>query len=129
MNQQHRAPRGAVPPVTLGLRIRMALDYAGLSQEHLMSRFEVSRATVSRWCRDVEPAPKKFVLNEIAVMCEVSPRWLIDGTAPVSHHPPEAPPSGRRGAYRDQTDTPDEDPGPGSTQPVGWIDDPMRRAA
>jgi transcriptional regulator with XRE-family HTH domain len=67
MNQQHRAPRGAVPPVTLGLRIRMALDYAGLSQEHLMSRFEVSRATVSRWCRDVEPAPKKFVLNEIAV--------------------------------------------------------------
>lgn len=69
----------AEPPVTLGWRIRIALDHGGLEQTDLMGKFEVSRGTVSRWCRDVGPAPKKFILNEIAVMCGVSPRWLIDG--------------------------------------------------
>ncbi|QCG77043.1 immunity repressor [Gordonia phage Ewald] len=72
-----------VPEVTLGWRIQMALDHAGLKQTDLMDRFEVSRGTVSRWCRDVGPRPKKFVLNEIAVMCGVSPRWLIDGDLPT----------------------------------------------
>jgi transcriptional regulator with XRE-family HTH domain len=72
-------PDYAVPPLTLGWRIRLAMDFAGLEQTDLMAKFEVSRGTVSRWCRDVAPAPKKFVQNEIAVMCGVSPRWLIDG--------------------------------------------------
>lgn len=68
-----------VPKLTLGWRIQMALDHAGLKQTDLMEKFEVSRGTASRWCRDARPAPKKFILNEIAVMCGVSPRWLIDG--------------------------------------------------
>jgi len=67
------------PELTLGWRIQMALDKGKLQQADLMSKFEVSRGTVSRWCRDIGPAPKKFILNEIAVMCGVPPRWLIDG--------------------------------------------------
>ena len=67
------------PELTLGWRIQMALDKGNLKQADLMSKFEVSRGTVSRWCRDIAPAPKKFVLNEIAVMCGVPARWLIDG--------------------------------------------------
>ena len=82
---------GQVPPVTLGWRIQLALDYAQLKQDAIASKFEVSRKTVSRWCNDAGTPPKKFILNEIAVMCEVSPRWLIDGIAPDGHHPPEAP--------------------------------------
>jgi transcriptional regulator with XRE-family HTH domain len=82
---------GQVPPVTLGWRIQLALDYAQLKQDVIASKFEVSRKTVSRWCNDVGTPPKKFILNEIAVMCEVSPRWLIDGIAPDGHHPLEAP--------------------------------------
>ncbi|HEY9314599.1 helix-turn-helix domain-containing protein [Williamsia sp.] len=69
----------AVPKVTLGWRIQMALDHAGLKQTDLMEKFEISRGTASRWCRGAHPAPKKFILNEIAVMCGVSARWLIDG--------------------------------------------------
>lgn len=72
------------PELTLGWRIQMALDEGGLKHSDLMDHFEVSRGTVSRWCRDVGPAPKKYVLNEIAVMCGVSPRWLIDGPQPPS---------------------------------------------
>ncbi|MGX9669956.1 hypothetical protein [Mycobacterium sp. HM-7] len=71
-----------VPELTLGWRIQMALSHADLKHKDLMEKFEVSRETVSRWCRDVGQPPKKFVLNEIAVMCGVSPRWLIDGTMP-----------------------------------------------
>lgn len=67
------------PEWTLGWRIQRALDHGDLKQKDLMERFELSRDTVSRWCRDIAPAPKKFVLNEIAVMCGVSSRWLIDG--------------------------------------------------
>jgi len=67
-----------IPPLTLGWRIQMALDYGQLKHADLMAKFEVSRETVSRWCHDASK-PKKFVLNEIAVMTGVSPRWLIDG--------------------------------------------------
>ncbi|CPX85018.1 Uncharacterised protein [Mycobacteroides abscessus] len=70
---------GAIPPLTLGWRIQMALDHGGLKHGDLVEKFEISRGTASRWCRDAGAPPKKFVLNEIAVMCGVSPRWLIDG--------------------------------------------------
>lgn len=70
-----------VPPLTLGWRIQMALAFGGLKHADLMEKFEVSRETVSRWCRDHGAPPKKFILNEIAVMCGVSPRWLIDGSS------------------------------------------------
>lgn len=68
-----------VPAVTLGWRLQIAMDHGGLKHKDLMDRFEVSRETVSRWCRDVGRPPKKHVLNEIAVMCRVSARWLITG--------------------------------------------------
>lgn len=76
------AEGAAVPDWTLGWRLQRALDFAGLKHADLMDRFEVSRGTVTRWCRDIGPQPKKFVLNEIAVMCGVSARWLINGDAP-----------------------------------------------
>jgi len=72
-----------VPPLTLGWRIQMALAHGQLKHADLMAKFEVSRETVSRWCRDHGAPPKKFVLNEIAVMAGVSPRWIIDGIEPT----------------------------------------------
>lgn len=83
-----------VPKLTLGWRIQMALDHGHLKHKDLMDKFEVSRETVSRWCRDAGAPPKKFVLNEIAVMCHVSPRWLIDGGDP--RHPDGGPGRGLR---------------------------------
>lgn len=72
-----------VPEWTLGWRIQRSIDHGGLKHKDLMDKFEVSRETVSRWCRDIGVPPKKFILNEIAVMCHVPARWLIDGTDPV----------------------------------------------
>ncbi len=77
----------AVPVVTLGWRLQMALAAGGLKHKDLVDKFEVSRETVSRWCRDIGVPPKKFILNEIAVMCGVSARWLIDGESPNTPGP------------------------------------------
>ena len=74
-----------VPPLTLGWRIQMALAHGRLKHADLMEKFEVSRETVSRWCRDHGAPPKTFILTEIAIMCGVSPRWLINGESP--RHP------------------------------------------
>jgi transcriptional regulator with XRE-family HTH domain len=77
-----------IPPLTLGWRIQMALAHGQLRHADLMEKFEVSRETVSRWCHD-SAKPKKFIINEIAVMAGVSPRWLIDGTEPDPNGPPD----------------------------------------
>jgi transcriptional regulator with XRE-family HTH domain len=69
-----------VPPLTLPWRMQMAIAHGQVKHSQLMEKFEVSRETVSRWCNGHGAPPKKFILNEIAVMCGVSPRWLIDGT-------------------------------------------------
>jgi len=71
-----------VPPLTLPWRIQMSIAYGQVKHSQLMEKFEVSRETVSRWCNGKGAPPKKFILNEIAVMCGVSPRWLIEGTPP-----------------------------------------------
>lgn len=81
---------GQVPPVTLGWRIQLALDYADIKQEIIASKFEVSRKTVSRWCNDAGTPPKKFIMEQIAFMCGVSAQWLIDGTAD-GPQPPDGP--------------------------------------
>lgn len=88
-----------VPELTLGWRIQMALDHGDLKHKDLMEKFEISRGTVSNWCRDLGQPPKKFVLNEIAVMCGVNARWLIDGKSDPT------PPDGggepaNKGVYR-----------------------------
>lgn len=75
------------PEVTLGWRIQIALDEGGLKHKDLMEHFEVSRDTVSRWCRNIGAPPKKFIQNEIAVMCGVSSRWLMDGPGTSNRGP------------------------------------------
>lgn len=91
-NMSEQPDFGHIPQLTLGWRIQMALAEAGLKHQDLMDKFEVSRATVSKWCRDVGAPPKKFVVNEIAVMCGVPARWLIDGTVDGHDDGPDGSP-------------------------------------
>ena len=90
MTIQHDDHAG-IPPLTLGWRIQLALAYGQLKHADLQEKFEVSRETVSRWCHDHGAPPKKFIINEIAVMAGVSPRWLLDGTKPDN---PDSPGGG-----------------------------------
>lgn len=122
----HQVNFVGVPPVTLGWRLQMALDYAGLKQTDLMSKFEVSRQTVSRWCRDVGTPPKRFMLQEIASMCGVSEGWLIEGVSSDG-----GPPSPSYG-LPSQLETVDSKRRKGSShhtdQPTGESSDRLRAA-
>lgn len=86
----------AIPAVTLGWRIQMALAQAGLKQTDLMDYFELSRGTISRWCRD-EATPKRHQLQQIALMSGVPFKWLQTGETPTGNAPDggsECPQSG-----------------------------------
>lgn len=82
----HGTDNPAIPPVTLGWRIQMALAYAGLKQTDLMDYFELSRGTISRWCRD-DGTPKRHQLQQIALMTGVPFEWLQTGEAPTGTDP------------------------------------------
>lgn len=75
-----------IPAVTLGWRIQMALAHAGLKQTDLMDYFELSRGTISRWCRD-EGTPKRHQLQQIALMTGVPFEWLQTGESPRQGNP------------------------------------------
>lgn len=64
-----------VPELTLGWRLRMALDYAELSVNQIARDLEVGRQTVSRWLHD-DGAPKALYIRSWAEICGVDYDWL-----------------------------------------------------
>lgn len=77
MTQQTTA--GAVPQLTLGWRLKMALgDRVGVQEmaEHL----GVARATLSRWMGDKGKAPNRAYIAQWALITGVPFQWLLDGT-------------------------------------------------
>ena len=75
----HESPSGAVPELTIGWRIQMALTYAGLTTEDIAERLDVSRSTISRWSNDHGAPPKRIYLDAIAHATGVNPVWLKTG--------------------------------------------------
>ena len=110
---------GDIPAVTLGWRIQLALDHGQLNQADLMSKFEVSRQTVSRWCNDVGAPPKKFILETIAEMCGVFTVWLIDGLPGLDPPPPARPLRPLRAPRNTHRKDSPPDPESGTYPPVG----------
>lgn len=70
------------PPLTLGWRLRMAIETAGLTSEELGDMLGVSGMTVRRWTKDTN-RPKKAYLLQIALYCRVPSEWLITGKIPA----------------------------------------------
>lgn len=66
---------------TLGQRIKMARDRAGLSQEQVAEVFGISRNAVSLWESDSSaPAQKKLAAIAEKLRCPAG--WLLNGTPP-----------------------------------------------
>jgi transcriptional regulator with XRE-family HTH domain len=78
--------QGFVPAITLGWRIQIAMDHAGLRSADLEEMFEVSRNTISRLLHD-KTELKTYELKMIAIRCGVDADWLITGV------PPKEPPA------------------------------------
>lgn len=84
------------PDLTLGWRLRMAMEHAGMTALDIASEMEIDRTTVARWIHD-ETVPKRIYLRAWADRCGVSYTWLADEPAPK--------PAGRRAVPDNKTYT------------------------
>jgi transcriptional regulator with XRE-family HTH domain len=65
-----------IPPVTLGWRLRMALEHAGLKRSDMAEVMDVNIATITRWTHDLGSPPRRIYLEKWAELCGVSVDWL-----------------------------------------------------
>lgn len=77
---------GRVPELTLGWRLRLAIDTAGISVQDMADQLGYSRSTISRWLND-QDVPRAAVMAQWSLLTGVSPVWLRDGVEPPS--PPD----------------------------------------
>lgn len=71
----------AVPELTLGWRLQMAMRHAGLTALEMSQEMEVGRDTVARWLHD-ETVPHRLFLQAWAERCQVNYDWLAGIPAP-----------------------------------------------
>lgn len=70
-----------VPTVTLGWRLKMALD--DISAQDMAAYLGVSRQTLTRWMGDKGAPPARAYILQWAMKTGVDPKWLETGaTAP-----------------------------------------------
>lgn len=72
---------GAIPALTRGWRMRMALAHAGVSVGDMADYLEVDRNTIGRWTGDKGPV-KRSILLLWAMRTNVSLAWLENGETP-----------------------------------------------
>lgn len=67
---------GLIPQITLGWRLRMAMEHAGLKADDLAAEFGVHRGTITRWTHDIGSPPRRIYIQRWAELCGVSVEWL-----------------------------------------------------
>lgn len=65
-----------VPQVTLGWRLRMSLEHAGIEIGEMAARLDVHRGTITRWAHDVGRPPRLVYLEKWAEITGVRLDWL-----------------------------------------------------
>lgn len=72
---------GTVPTITLGHRLRIAREFAGLDQGELADRSEMSRASIVNYELGYR-TPRKLYLRALADATGVDLHWLETGESP-----------------------------------------------
>lgn len=86
MSAEHLPP--AIPPLTLGRRMALSLEFAEVGREAMAQRLGVDPGTVSRWTHDnFKRPPMRPVLEAFADMCGVDRAWMIDGDGDIPTPP------------------------------------------
>lgn len=88
---------GHIPGLTLGWRLRMALEHEGVSRQQIAAECGVDEATITRWTHD-RTAPSRAALIVWALKTGVDLDWLERGTGESPFRPEGEP-------------APDDDPG------------------
>jgi transcriptional regulator with XRE-family HTH domain len=68
-----------IPTLTLGWRLRMAIEHAEVKVSEIAAACDVTRGTVSRWTHDEGAPPRDGFLRVIAMRCGVPYLWIKDG--------------------------------------------------
>lgn len=71
-----------IPPVTLGWRLRMSMEWAGVKRSELASYIGVDETTITRWTHDKGKAPRRANLLAWSHLTGVPVKWLETGHAP-----------------------------------------------
>lgn len=79
---------GCRPRVEIRHRLRIAREFAGLEQEELAERMEVTRSTISN-AENGHGTPRRTTINAWALACGVAASWIHDGQEDPPPHPPE----------------------------------------
>jgi transcriptional regulator with XRE-family HTH domain len=77
----------AVPPLTLGWRLRMSLENAGIQVAEMADHIESHRTTLTRWLHD-EIVPKRIYLEKWAELTGVPLDWFLEA---LPEQPPKPP--------------------------------------
>lgn len=66
-----------VPAVTLGWRLRIAMEFADIKADEMAARLHVHRGTITRWTHDVGSAPRGIYIERWAELTGVPLDWLL----------------------------------------------------
>ncbi|MDE9364544.1 helix-turn-helix domain-containing protein [Luteipulveratus sp. YIM 133132] len=79
--------QGAIPTVTLGWRLQMALGLTPMTAQQIAEALGVNRGTVARWMHDKGAPPKRAYILQWALLTGANADWLqtgepIEGSGP-----------------------------------------------
>ena len=75
------AANDGIPEITLGWRLRMAMERADLKAEQMAIELGVHRGTITRWTHDIGKPPRPIYLERWAALCNVRYEWLAGAHA------------------------------------------------
>ena len=78
-----------IPPLTLGLRLKMAMDWADYSNTDMATELGVSVSTVSRWMNDPNAVVSRGMIKAWADFSRCDFQWLLTGEQPPDGGPVE----------------------------------------
>jgi transcriptional regulator with XRE-family HTH domain len=89
-------PGTRIPPSTLSVRLVLAREWRGYTQDELADVLDVSRATISNYERGVgKRGISRLQVNAWAAFCDVDVEWLKTGVTPENVAPGPSEVSGK----------------------------------
>lgn len=64
------------PVITLGWRLRIAMERADIKRSDMAARMGVKQSTITRWTHDVGAPPRRIYLERWAEVTNVPLSWL-----------------------------------------------------
>ena len=78
-----------IPPLTLGWRLKMAMDWAGHSREDMATELGVVPSTISRWMNNDDAPPSRGYVCAWATFTHCDFQWLLTGEPTSMEGPPK----------------------------------------